>query len=260
MRRHDFLQGLVVLGALAAVDSIAVRATALEQTPDEKAARDRPGEESRPDDGTHAEKPVWLDGGVGWQRMDLTTFYVQRVADSNSLTADLAPHAVQGLAANVGLGVRFYLLTLGARLGMTAFDNASAEGTDGSMQLYSIDAELGFRIPISRVEPYLVLGAGYSVLGGLGDAFAGLGRGLEIDGANARLGLGIDYFMSSNVSIGIRGTAEVLFLARRGVPLRDLAAFESVETVGQAKERALEGGGSSIGSVFSITVGPGLHF
>lgn len=203
---------------------------------------------------------MWLDGGFGWQRLDLTTFHVQRAQDSTALTADLAPRVAGGPALNGGLGVRLSVLTIGARLGATFFDSTASDQQDGSLQLYSINLELGLRVPIGRLEPYLVLGGGYSVLGGLGDAFTGLGEGLDIDGANGRLGLGLDYFMSPHVSLGIRATGEVLFLSRSGVPLRDLAAPETVNTVGEAKARTLEGDGSSIGTLIGVTIGPGLHF
>jgi len=35
---------------------------------------------------------------------------------------------------------------------------------------------------------------------------------------------------------------------------------EQVETVGEARARALQGNGSSIGTAYSIVVGPALHF
>lgn len=247
--------------ALAVAISATARAEAVvERTETETVVRDQPIDRAPREDDSHVRKPFWIDGGLGWQRLDLTTFYVQRVSGSTALTADLAPRIVSGPGANVGLGARFSLLTLGLRLGMTLFDAASSPSVDGTLQLYSIDAELGVRMPIGRVEPYLVLGVGYSVLGGLGDAVSGLGKGLDIDGANGRIGLGLDYFANPYLSFGIRGTAEALFLARRGVSLRDLAAAQSVDTVGEAKARALEGGGSSVGTAFAITAGPGLHF
>lgn len=244
---------------LAAVTLTAARTAAFERS--DSVRQDRASDRSSKS-GSHVTKPFWIDGGVGYQRLELTTLSVQRVEGSTALTGDLAPRVVGGVGANVGLGVRFYLLTLGARLGMTFFDAApsSSRDVDGTLQLYSINAELGFRIPIGRVEPYVLLGAGYSVIGGLGDAVSGLGRGLDIDGANGRLGLGIDYFMTPNLSFGVRGAAEILFLARSGVPLRDLAEARSVDTIGDAKTRALEGDGSSIGTAFSVTAGPGLHF
>lgn len=252
-------QLLPATAALASTFLGTARAGAFEQGASGPDRADR-GAESRSEDDPRARRPFWFDGGAGYEHLDLTTANVQRVQGSTALTADLAPRRVGGLGANVGLGFRILHLTLGARLGMTFFDAAAPTGTDGSLQLYSIDAELGFRLPIGRVEPYILLGAGYSVIGGLGDAVSGLGRGLDIDGANGRLGLGIDYFVNRTLSFGVRITGEALFLARRGVPLRDLAAAQSVDTLGEAKARALEGSASSIGTAVSVTAGPGLHF
>jgi hypothetical protein len=51
-----------------------------------------------------------------------------------------------------------------------------------------------------------------------------------------------------------------LFLSRPGIPLRQLAAPESVNTLGEAKARLLEGEGTSAGTSVAVTVGPGFHF
>jgi hypothetical protein len=152
------------------------------------------------------------------------------------------------------------VLTVGPRLAVSFFNDPSPGRSDGSSQLYSVDAEFGFRIPAGRFEPYFVMAGGYSRFGGFDDAIQGVGRGLNIDGANLRLGLGFDYFVSPNISIGVRGAGEVLFLSRRGVPVRQLAAPEQVNTIGEAKARVLEGEGSSAGTSFAVTLGPGVHF
>jgi hypothetical protein len=128
------------------------------------------------------------------------------------------------------------------------------------LQLYSIDAELGVRIPIVRFEPYLLVGGGYSAFGGLDDAISGVGQGLAVDGANVRAGLGLDFYVIPLLSLGARFTGELLFLSRPGVPIRDLATAQQVNTVGEAKARLLEADGSSIGTALNFTVGPALHF
>jgi len=204
---------------------------------------------------------AWVDTGLGFERVDLTTVHVQRDPQGgDTLTGDLVPATLTGPALSLVFGLRWLVLSFGARLGVAFFNDSSPDRTDGASQLYSIDAELGLRIPAGRLEPYLMLGAGYSVFGGLGDAINGVGQGLDIDGANMRLGLGLDYFVTRTWSVGARVSGELLFLARSGVPIRDLARPEQVSTLGEAKARLLEGDGSSAGTALALTIGPGLHF
>jgi hypothetical protein len=202
----------------------------------------------------------WVDTSIGWQRVDLTTLHVQRNSAGEALTGDLVPNVLSGPALSLGVGVRWLVLSFGARMTAAFFNDPSPDRTDGSSQFYSLDAEIGLRIPAGRLEPYVVLGAGYSVFGGLDDAIRGVGQGLDIDGANARLALGVDYFFSRNWSLGARVTGELLFLARPGVPIRGLATAEQVNTLGEARARLLEGEGTSGGTALAFTFGPGLHF
>jgi hypothetical protein len=201
-----------------------------------------------------------VDSQVGWNRVGLTTLRVERDSGGEALTGDLVPAVLSGPTVGLGLGVRWLVLTFGARATATFFNESSNVRADDASQFYSIDGELGMRIPAGRLEPFIVFGAGYSRFGGLGDAISGLGKGLDIDGGNLRLALGLDYFVSKSWSIGARATGELLFLARSGVPIRDLAQAQSVNTLGEARARLLQGEGTSAGSALSFTIGPGLHF
>jgi len=241
------------------VAALAVLATpAIARAAAEPAPNDRGEERQEPE--SQAKKPFWIDTGLGWQRVDLTTIRVRRSPDGDPLTADLVPEVVSGPTAHVALGVRLRYFTLGIDGSVSLFDDPASPSVDGTLQLYSIDAQFGMRFPFGRIEPYFQLAAGYSVFGGLGDAFSGLGRGLDVDGANARMALGLDYFVVPAVAIGVRGTFEFLFLARRGESVRDLATAQSVNTIGEARSRLLESDGSNIGTALGITVGPSLHF
>src|SRR4029079_11054398 len=167
---------------------------------------------------------------------------------------------VDGPTAHLGVGFRLLPLTLGLRAGVAAFGDSSPTRSVNDMQLYSIDAEIGVRIPVARFEPYLLVGGGYSAFGGLDDAISGVSQGLAVDGANVRAGLGLDFYVSPLLSLGARFTGELLFLSRPGVPIRDLATAQQVSTIGEAKARLLEADGSSIGTALHLTVGPALHF
>jgi hypothetical protein len=109
---------------------------------------------------------------------------------------------------------------------------------------------LHVRFQLGRVEPHLLFGGGYSTFGGLDNAIDGVRAGLDIDGANLRAGLGLDWFATPELSIGARGTAEALFLSRRAVPIRDLARPREVGTLSEARARILEAEGSTAGAAY----------
>jgi hypothetical protein len=115
-------------------------------------------------------------------------------------------------------------------------------------------------LPFGPFEPYVQVAGGYSALGGLDDALQGLRQGLDVNGVNARLGLGFDYYLKRHLSIGLRSSGELLFLSRRGVPVRDLLEPKQVDTLGDLRARLLEGDGSTIGTAVSVAGDVGLHF
>lgn len=253
----------LVLVALAVVSATTASARAPRSESDRSEparAEDRPRADEEQEPPEPAKSVFWIDSGVGWHRVGLTTLHVERNSGGEVLTGDLVPGVLSGPSLQLGFGVRWLVLTFGARVGASFFDDPSPGRSDGSSQLYSVDAEIGFRIPAGRLEPYFVMAGGYSRFGGLDDAIQGVGQGLDIDGANLRLAFGLDYFLSRHVSIGARIAGEALFLSRSGIPLRDLAAPQQVNTLGEAKARLLEGEGSSAGTSFAVTVGPGVHF
>jgi hypothetical protein len=204
------------------------------------------------------DKPEWFwmaaEGGV--QTIDLRTFE----ADFDQLTVGFLRGTGTGPSAGAALGARLAFVTLGVRGRFASFRDDSVESTAGGWQLWSLDGELGLRFPIRRVQPYLTFAAGYSALGELDDAVRGLGNGLDVRGANARAGLGFDYYVNPTVSLGAQATGEVLMLSRPGVSLRELAEARRVGTINEAEARILEADGSSVGTSFTFTAGPGFHF
>jgi hypothetical protein len=198
-------------------------------------------------------EPFTLDVAGGWQSTDLTTF--RGSLGARAFTASIIPSQFSGPTAELGFGWRFYALSLGLRGGVAWLNSNNPD----TLQLYNINAELGLKLPFERVEVSLLFGGGYSVMGGLSDLLHGLGEGLDIDGANVRFAVSVDYYFSKYFSIGARGMAQALFLARHGVALRDIpnqvtSGFDSAQTT------LLAGSGTSAGSALSLTVGPGVHF
>jgi hypothetical protein len=210
---------------------------------------------------TRAERPprlewFWMNGDVGYQSINLRTFNAGR----DDFTVGLIPESKAGPAAAVGLGVRLLFVTLGARFTGVFLDDTSDERTISRYQLWSLDGELGVHLPFGRFEPYVQVAGGYSALSGLGDALDGLRRGLDVAGINARLGLGFDYYLKKHLSIGLRGSGELLFMSRRGVPVRELLEPKQVDTLGDLRTRMLEADGSTIGTAVGLAGNVGLHF
>jgi hypothetical protein len=192
----------------------------------------------------------------GFQSVNMTTFQAE---DEESFTADLAPTVANGPSVSLGLGLRLLALTLGARGSVAFLSNNESGRPVSDMRLWNISGELGFRfIPNPKLEPYLLLGGGYSVFTGF-DAAKLDGR-FKVRGPNARIGLGLDYYASDRVSIGALVLGEALFLTRPGVSAGDLLTPERVETLGEARARVLEADGTSVGTAFSVSIGPGFHF
>jgi hypothetical protein len=204
----------------------------------------------------HRPRWVWVNADAGYEMLSLRTFR----ADPDKLTADFAPSSGSGAAAGVGLGARIVFFTIGARARVGQFHDDAPMRTVGDWQLWSLDAEIGFRAPLGRVEPYLTVAGGYAIIGGFDDAVAGVKQGLDVSGAELRGGVGVDIFVHPMISLGVNVTAAGLFLARPGIPVRDLAAAKEVGTLNEAKARVLEADGSSAGWALTISGGPGFHF
>jgi hypothetical protein len=196
---------------------------------------------------------AWLDAQTGLEAVTLQTF----LADFRSVSAGLLPTSGIGPTARVGTGLRFGFVMLGLRGRVASFEDPSSVGR---WQIWTLDGELGVRVPLARLEPHLALAGGYSSFGGFGGAVRGLQDGLDVHGVDVRLGGGVDYWMTHAISFGLDLNGELLAVARPGVSLRDLATAKQIGTLDEAKARILEASGSSIGAAMSLTAGLGVHF
>jgi hypothetical protein len=205
------------------------------------------------DDGPHpVSQFVWLDAEAGVQQVNLRTFTV----NADPISAGLIPTLAVGPEIGAAAGVRLLFLTLGARVRAAEFQSEQV----GSWSFTTIDAEVGFRAPLGRFEPYISVAAGYATVGGLATAVPGLPNALSVRGFNARFGAGLDYWVTNNISIGARGSFDVLAMSRPGVPVDELASATQAGTLDQAKAAVLEANGSSAGTALGLTGGVGLHF
>jgi len=208
------------------------------------------------DDGGNDLDWFWMNAEGGVQRIDLRTF---EAGTQDQLAVGLIPTQATGPTFGLSLGARLVFLTIGARMSGTFFDDDSVDRTVGSYELWTLGGEIGFRPRILIVEPYVLLGVGYATFGGISDALGGVTQGLDMDGVDARTALGLDIYPSPTFSFGARLTGDMFFLGRKGVPVRDLAEPETVNNLGDARARALEADGSSIGGGWSFTGNLGLH-
>jgi hypothetical protein len=205
------------------------------------------------------ETHLWANGGVGYSHVTLQALRATQGAEG--VSAEAVELGSSGPAAHLGLGFRLAFFTLGLRAGVTSLTDDSLRDELGDSALWTIDVEAGLRVPGESVEPYFLFGGGYATFGDIGDAFSGAGRGLAADGANLRGGVGVDWFLAPELSVGARGTAELLVLSGGDVALRDLrSSAEDVESESEARQLAREVDRSSSGVGYTITVGPGVHF
>ena len=156
------------------------------------------------------------------------------------LTKDLVPSTVHatdvGPAVGVGAGVRLVFITIGPRFRYGSFRD---------WDLWSLDAEVGLRVPLGALEPWLLVGAGYSKLGRLQE------RSVRVQGYDIRLGMGVDYYFDRMFSLGGGITGDVLGMTRPGVDLN--------EQTGSVDADVYKLDGSSVGIALVGSVTAGFH-
>jgi hypothetical protein len=181
---------------------------------------------------------VWLNAEIGAEHLGLQTLKGNDLVDPK-----LVKTTQTGIMYGAGLGVRILVFTAGVRFRLGSFSQ---------WQLWTLDAEGGFRIPLGKLEPYFTVAAGYASLGKF-STDAPASSQANVKGFNARLGVGLDYYLSNTFSVGGNLTGDLLFLSRSAV------ADASTSTTGN--EAAVYGkDGSSIGAGTSLTAVVGLHF
>ena len=199
---------------------------------------------------------VWIDSQAGVESVQMQTFN----ASFQTLSVGLLPSAGVGPTANIGAGLRLVFVTLGVRGHLSTFGDDSPMQAVGAWQIWTLDGEIGLRIPLGRIEPHISIAAGYTSFGGFDTALQGLSAGLDVHGVDARVGVGIDCWLSHAISLGIDGDAGLLAVARPGISARDLATPKRIGTLDEAMARILEASGSSVGTRVALLGDLGVHF
>jgi hypothetical protein len=164
---------------------------------------------------------------------------IQHVALQNlHASSDLVPDAVKrsdaGSLLGTAAGVRLLYLTVGPRFRFAHFHD---------WNLWSLDLEVGWHVPLGNIEPYAMLGAGYSRLARSAEGQVGA-DGVTVKGYNVRLAGGVDYYVTNVLSVGALVTAELIGLSRGGIAQPGFYAIDS----------------STLGTGFAGSAVAGLHF
>lgn len=210
-----------------------------QQTPPDAPAATTEQELARADeeDAGRGLEYVWLNAEIGGEHVGLQTFKNGDLVDGT-----LIKNTQTGLVYGGGLGVRILNYTAGVRFHMGQFSN---------WQLWTLDAEGQFRIPIGRLEPYFTLGAGYASVGGF-DTDSSIASDATIRGFNVRLAAGLDYYVSNMFSVGANLSGDMLVLSRAALDVPEGDASD------EAKVYAADGSGIGMGGTLTLVLG--LHF
>jgi hypothetical protein len=181
---------------------------------------------------------------TGFETLGLETF------KADQLTVGTVATKGSGLMVGGGLGVKVFLLTIGARARL---------GNFADWRVGTLNAEVGLHIPLGSFEPYFLLGGGYAFLGSLNAASWGASE-VSVKGYDIRGGAGLDYFVTPVFSIGGLLTGELLGLSRPGVSPAALGAQAGATPLTATQQAAARADGSSLGSALTVSCVLGLHF
>jgi hypothetical protein len=185
----------------------------------------------------------YLNAEIGFEHLGLQTFSANNVVDAN-----LVDTTQTGPLYGAGLGARIVFITVGARFRIATFTN---------YDLWTLNGEVGLRIPLGKLEPYFSLGGGYASLGSFSGANIKGGSGVTVGGYDIRAGGGLDYYITPVFSVGAALTFEVVGLTRSG-------SFQALtgngSTGGGVEAQVQAADGTSVGSAFAGTFVAGLHF
>jgi len=176
-----------------------------------------------------------LDGGLEYAGLDA-------LSKSGALVPDTSQTSAVGPLVGVGGGLRLLYFTVGPHFRFAHFSD---------WDLWTLNLDFGWHVPLGRLEPYGTLGGGYARLGHAADKLLGADRGVSIAGFDVRLGGGLDYYVTNVFSIGGLLEAELLRLARSGVTVRP---------TDPATASSLQSDASSLGVTVTLAAVAGFHF
>ena len=136
-----------------------------------------------------------------------------------------------GPSFSAGAGLRLHFLTVGPRFRF---------GTFSDWDLWTLNLDLGWHVPLGKLEPYIFAGGGFAKLAHHASSDS------AATGFDVRLGGGLDYYVSNVFSVGGRVDVDLLSLSH--------------SIVFNAPRIPLTHSWSSLGFVVTPGVVAGVHF
>jgi hypothetical protein len=144
---------------------------------------------------------VWLSADIGFQAVGLSTFSDAAFFEEGA--------SGSGISYGGAGGLRLLYFTLGARFWYS---------DQGPFQFWSLLGEASLRVPLGKLEPFVLLGAGYAKASKLTGVDA-------LGGADVRVAVGTDYYFSDSFSVGGQVGADLLFLKNSTLSTTGAAAM-----------------------------------
>ena len=192
---------------------------------------------------------VWINAEGGFSHVDLKTF-----VGNDDFTFGFVDTQATGGMVGAGLGVRLVFITLGARGRIGFYD---------PWQMFTVGGELGFHIPIGRVDISFALGGGYAALGSVDALAAGAKDAISIQGGYGRVSGGLDVYITPIFSVGVMASGDFLGMVRPGLDPTQITNIKNDPSITEAQRQAADGlgfEGTSYGIAAGVTGVLGLHF
>jgi hypothetical protein len=219
-----------------------------QSTTPEQATNAKLDEAERDDNGRKFEL-VWFDVQPGVSYIDMRQF--------SSSTFQIEKASSAGPMISVGAGLRLVVFVIGVRAKYNALS---------AFNMWQLNGEAGFKIPIGKVDLLIGAHGGYSFVGSLGDGTVATNAGgtptnndaVKIRGFNAGLDFALDYYVTDTFSIGGGFFADFLFLNRP--PVSKPAGLTAQESAALDADPLYKDSGTSAGLQLGGALRLAVHF
>jgi len=192
---------------------------------------------------------VWIDSYLGGSYIDMRQFSSDKLQIENASSG--------GPMFALGAGIRLVVLVLGVRAKYNALS---------AFNMWQLNGEVGFKIPIDKVDILFGVHGGYSFVGSLGDGTVAAGNSatptnadaVKVRGWNAGLDLALDYYVSPTFSVGVGAFVDGLFLSRP--PVDKPAGLTAEQSALLDQDPLYQQSGTSAGLQAGGALRLGLHF
>jgi hypothetical protein len=214
-------------------------------TPTEKLLEDAKKEDSK-----RGLEWFWINAEGGFSFIDMRAFS----SGQTDFTAGFVPAQAIGGSVGGGLGARLLFFTIGGRGRFGFYD---------PWQMFSAGGEIGFHIPLGRLDPHIELGGGYTALLNVRGQSKAATDAVTVSGGYGRLSGGVDVYVVPRFSVGVTASGDFLALARPGLSAAQIQAIKGDPKTTEIQRAAADGlaaQGQSFGVAVGVTAVLGLHF